>query len=359
MNTRRLSADAVGFLVGAVLVGGSAWLEMSHPGGLSLARLTGGLLTLDLLIRAGVFTIVLVGLNLLMGYAGQVSLGQAAFYGLGAFFSAILTVRAQALGIPSSLSEAWWWPWLLMPAGGFLVGGLSYLIGLVILRLRGHYLAMATLGLGIVVFIILRENLGLPQLNLTGGFDGVFGIPRLRVGAFVLWPAPRYYLLVWAVAFTAIALGLNVVHSRIGRALRAIHGSELAAESLGVASPNYKALIFALSAALAALAGSLYAHFQAAVVPATFGFVPSLELVVMSAVGGMASIWGAPLGALAVLLLSEVLRTQMRVVFPAVSGEFEAVAFGLLLVLMLLFWPMGLAGRGAGQFHRTAWKKET
>src|SRR3990170_1606674 len=264
MNTRRLSADAVGFLVGVALVGGSAWLEMSHPGGLSLARLTGGLLTLDLLIRAGVFTIVLVGLNLLMGYAGQVSLGQAAFYGLGAFFSAILTVRAQALGIPSSLSEAWWWPWLLMPAGGFLVGGLSYLIGLVILRLRGHYLAMATLGLGIVVFIVLRENLGLPHLNLTGGFDGVFGIPRLRVGAFVLWPAPRYYLLVWTVAFTAIALGLN-----------------------------------------------------------------------------------------------EVLRTQMRVVFPAVSGEFEAVAFGLLLVLMLLFWPMGLAGRGVGQFRRAAWKKET
>lgn len=352
MRARRPSGDAAGFLLGIALVGVSALVETTHPGGLSLSRLTGGLFTLDLLIRAGVFTIILVGLNLLMGYAGQVSLGQAAFYGTGAFFSAILTVRAQALGIPPQFSATWWWPWLLMAAGAALVGGISYLIGLVILRLRGHYLAMATLGLGIVVFIVLRENLGMPQLNLTGGFDGVFGIPRLRVGSLVLWPAPRYYLLVWGIAFAAIGLGLNLVRSRIGRALRAIHGSELAAESLGVAAPRYKAQVFGLSAGLAALAGSLYAHFQAAVVPATFGFVPSLELVVMSAVGGTTSIWGAPLGALTVLLLGEVLRTQVRVVFPAVTGEFEAVAFGLLLVLVLLFWPAGLAGRRLGQVGR-------
>jgi len=350
----RLSGSTVGFLIAAALVLAIGWLEGTRPGGVSLPRLTAGLLTLDLLIRAGVFTIILVGLNLLMGYAGQVSLGQAAFYGLGAFFSAILTVKARNIGIPDVVAGAWWWAWVVMVVGAVIIGALSYLIGWAILRLRGHYLAMATLGLGIAVFIILRENLGLPRLNLTGGFDGVVGIPRLRIGAYLVWPVHRYFMLVWAVALSTIALGLNLVRSRIGRALRAIHGSELAAESLAVAAPRYKAQILAISAALAALAGSLYAHFQAAVVPATFGFVPSLQLVLMSAVGGMASIWGAPFGALAVLLLEELLRTKLAVIFPGVKGEFEAVAFGLLLVLVLLFWPRGLTGRTPGPLRRPA-----
>lgn len=344
--------DGIGLAVGVllmVLVGG---LEAAHPLGLSLPRLTGGLLTLDLLIRAGIFTVVLVGLNLLMGYAGQVSLGQAAFYGMGAFCSAILTVRARALGIPSALSEAWWWPWAVMAVGAVGVGLLAYGIGRPVLRLRGHYLAMATLGLGIAVYILLRENLGLSHLNLTGGFDGIQGIPRLRLGGLVLWPAWRYFLLVWTFAFGAILLGRNVVCSRVGRALRAIHGSEMAAESVGVEAPHYKALIFALSAGLAALGGSLYAHFQTTVIPATFGFGPSLELVVMSAVGGMASIWGAPFGALAVLLVQEILRTRLHLLIPNAQGEFEAIAFGLILVLIMLFLPEGLTVGGLRWLRR-------
>lgn len=343
---RLRSPDAMGFAIAAVLIVLIGALETARPGGLSLPGLTAGLLTMDLLIRAGIFTIILVGLNLLMGYAGQVSLGQAAFYGMGAFFSAILTVRASAVGIPARLAAAWWWPWVLIVAGAVLIGVLAYGIGWIILRLHGHYLAVATLGLGVVIFIILRENLGLPSLNLTGGFDGVYGIQRLRIGSFLLWPAPRYFLLVWIVAVAVIALGLGVLHSRVGRALRAIHSSEAAAESLGVAVGAYKAQIFALSAALASIAGSLYAHFQAAVVPATFGFVPSLELVVMSAVGGMASIWGAPFGALAILLLQDILRTRLSALLPGLSGEFEAVAFGLLLVVIMLFWPAGLVSAG-------------
>jgi branched-chain amino acid transport system permease protein len=332
----------VGFVIGVPLILAIGLLEAWQPLGLSLPALTGGLLTLDTMIRAGLFTIVLVGLNLLMGYAGQVSLGQAAFYGMGAFFSAILTVRARALGIPPELAEGWAWPWLVMFSGAFLVGLLAYGIGRPILRLRGHYLAMATLGLGVVVYILLRENLGFPHLNLTGGFDGLQGIPRLRLGTLTLWPAWRYYFLVWLFAFGAIALGLNVVRSRVGRALRAIHGSEMAAESVGVEVPHYKAQIFALSAGMAALAGSLYAHFQTTVIPATFGFGPSLELVVMSAVGGMASIWGAPFGALTVLLVQEILRTQLRRLIPGAQGELELIAFGLILVLIMLFMPEGL-----------------
>lgn len=322
-----------------VLVG---WIESANPFGLSLPLLTGGLLNLDTLVRVEILSIVLVGLNLLMGYAGQVSLGQAAFYGLGAFFSAILTTRAQTLGIPAEIAEAWWYPWSVMVAGMFIVGGLAYLIGSSVLRLRGHYLAMATLGLGEFIVILLRENLGLPQLNLTGGFDGVAGIPRLRIGEFVLWPLGRYYVFVSIIVLVVIVIGLNIVNSRIGRIFKAIHGSQLAAESVGIAVPLYKARVFALSAALASLAGSLYAHFQTAVVPATFGFGPSLALVTMSAVGGLASIWGAPFGVLVILILQEILRTQLKLVIPNAGGEIESVAFGLLLIVIMIFLPEGL-----------------
>lgn len=328
-------------------------LELAQPG--LTARATRGLVSADLLVRTGLFTVVLVGLNLLMGYAGQASLGQAAFYGMGAFASAILTVRAQALGIPPSVSNSWWWPWLVMGLAALAVGAFALVVGLAILRLRGHYLAMATLGLGVIVYIVLRENLGMPHLNLTGGFDGIVGVPRLRVGPVQLWPVPVYYFVVWAAALGAMALGLNVVHSPAGRALRALHGSELAAESVGVDAGRLKAHVFAFSAALASVAGSLYAHFQAAVVPDTFGFVPSLELVVMSAVGGMSSIWGAPLGAFSVLLLEQLLRTHVLGLVPAISGELEPVVFGMMLVVIMMFWPAGLVSsraRGAAWVGR-------
>lgn len=336
---RRPSWGRTWLAAAALVVAVGLW-NLSQPGAVS--RVTFGLLTTDLLIRAGLFTVVLVGLNLLMGYAGQASLGQAAFYGMGAFASAVLTVRASVLGIPAAVASAWWWPWLVMAAAAVAVGGFALVVGLAILRLRGHYLAMATLGLGIIVYIVLRENLGIPHLNLTGGFDGIVGVPRLRVGKAELWPVQVYYFVVWLAALAAMALGLNVVHSPVGRALRALHGSELAAESVGVDVGVLKAKIFALSAALASVAGSLYAHFQAAVVPDTFGFVPSLELVVMSAVGGMSSIWGAPLGALVVLLLEQLLRTHVLGLVPAVSGELEPVVFGAMLVVVMMFWPAGL-----------------
>jgi branched-chain amino acid transport system permease protein len=342
MRRHPLSPDVIAFSVGALLLGVIGWIELAEPAGLSLPHLTGGLLNIDTLIRVGLFTIVLVGLNLLMGYAGQVSLGQAAFYGMGAFFSGILTTRGQVLGIPPVIYQSWWWPWLVMLMGMLFVGAVAYLIGVPVLQLRGHYLAMATLGIGVVVYVLLREDLGLTQLHLTGGFDGVAAIPRLRIGDFVIWPVERYYVLVWFFTLLVIVLGLNIVNSRFGRAMRAIHRSEMAAESVGIAVPQYKARIFALSAMLAALAGSLYAHFQSAVIPATFGFGESLNLVVMSSVGGLASIWGAPFGTFAILLLQEILRTQLHVVFPQAQGEIEAVAFGVLLIVIMIFMPDGL-----------------
>jgi branched-chain amino acid transport system permease protein len=221
-------------------------------------------------------------------------------------------------------------------------GSLAYLIGRPILRLKGHYLAMATLGLGIMFFILFRENLGFQGQHITGAFDGIPGIPRLRIAGFEIWPISRYYIFVWLLAMLVIAFGLNLINSRTGRALRAIHGSEVAARAMGVDVATYKARIFAISAILASLAGSLYAHFQASVSPIPFSFVASLELVVMSAVGGLSSIWGAPFGVAFILIIREILRSRLRQVLQGASGEHEIIFYGLVLILIMIFMPEGI-----------------
>lgn len=334
----------LGIALFAILIAVLGWVEIAQPLGIRLSDLTAGIVTMDTLVRIGILTIVVVGLNLLMGYAGQASLGQAAFYAVGAYASAILTVKINTLGLPQELATVWWWPWLVMLGSMLLVAGLTYLIGKPILRLRGHYLAMGTLGLGIMVFIILRENFGLStaKINITGGFDGIPDVGRLSIGSFTLWPIERYYFFVWAVALLVIILSLNIVNSRVGRALRSIHGSEVAANTTGVDTDKYKLQVLILSAVYASLAGSLYAHFQAAVSPGPFNFVGSLELVVMSVVGGIASIWGAPFGVAVVFILKELVRTRMRDVLHGAGGEHEVIAFGVLIVLIMIFMPDGL-----------------
>jgi branched-chain amino acid transport system permease protein len=327
------------------LIAAVGWVEVAQPLGIRFSDLTGGIVTMDTMVRVGILTSIVVGLNLLMGYAGQASLGQAAFYAMGAYASAILTAKTRTIGLPEVLAMAWWWPWVVMLAGMLFAGGFAYLVGRPLLQLRGHYLAMGTLGLGIVVYIILRENLGVSTaaLNITGGSDGIPDVGRLAIGRFTLWPIERYYFLVWAVALGIIVLSLRIVNSRVGRALRSIHGSEVAANTLGVDTDKQKLQVFALSAVYASLAGSLYAHFQAAVSPGPFGFVGSLELVVMSVIGGIASIWGAPLGVAVALILKELIRTRMHALLRGAGGEHEVVAFGLLIVIIMISMPQGLA----------------
>jgi branched-chain amino acid transport system permease protein len=213
---------------------------------------------------------------------------------------------------------------------------------------------MGTLGLGVVVYIILRENLALStaRINITGGFDGIPDIGRLSIGNFVLWPIERYYFVVWSFALAVIVLSLNIVDSRMGRALRSIHGSEVAANTLGVDTARHKLQVFVLSAVYASVAGSLYAHFQAAVSPAPFSFVGSLELVVMSVVGGIASIWGAPFGVAVVLILKELIRTRMHAVLRGAGGEHEVIAFGVLIVVIMIFMPQGLTVGGLELIRR-------
>jgi len=226
----------------------------------------------------------------------------------------------------------------------FFTGGFAYVVGRPILRLKGHYLAMATLGLGIMINILFRENFGikLSILDLTGGFDGIHSIPRLSIGDFEIWPIERYYYLVWLAAILSIALAINIVHSRVGRAFRAIHGSELAAETMGIDTARFKVSALVISVMYASLAGSLYAHFQAAVSPTPFGFGSSLELVVMAAVGGMSTIWVAPFGVAFILSLKELLRSRLHLLFEGAGGEHEIIAFGIILVAIMIFMPDGL-----------------
>ncbi|HET7874903.1 MAG TPA: branched-chain amino acid ABC transporter permease [Methylomirabilota bacterium] len=288
---------------------------------------------LDVLIYVGIYTIVTCGLCLLTGYAGQISLGQAAFYGLGAYTSAILTV---SYGVPA---------WLALIAGLVLTPAVAYGIGIPILKLKGHYLAMATLAFGIIAYLAFVEF-----KEVTGGPSGIPGVPPFSVLGFAFDTDVKRYYLTTAAALLTLLVARNVVDSRVGRALRSIHGSEVAAETLGVDTARQKLQVFALSAAMASLAGSLYAHHLGLVSPAAFTFVASVEFVVMAAIGGLASIWGAPFGAAAVTILTEVIRRVMPRLLSYASGEHEVIAYGLILIVIMIFMPEGLVAGLRGSF---------
>ncbi len=273
----------------------------------------------------GINTIVVLGLNLLMGYAGQVSLGQAAFVGLGAYASGILTTK---LGLS---------PWLAMLAGVSLGAMIGAIVGVPLLKLRGHYLAMGTLGFGMIANIVMVQ-----WESLTDGTVGIMSIPPLALGKLTLDSELRMYYLVAALVVICMTLASNIIDSRVGRAMRAVHGSEVAAEVSGVDTAKYKLQVFVLSAAMAGLAGSLFAHHSTYIHPDTFGFDFSIQLLVMAVLGGMASIWGAIFGAGAVTLIGEHLR-QFQ--------EFSEIAFGGILILFMIFMPAGL-WRGLGDLAK-------
>jgi len=264
----------------------------------------------------GIHTILVVGLNLLMGYAGQISLGHAAFFGLGAYTSGILT----AAGVVN--------PWLALLLGLVVSGSAAFLIGIPVLKLRGYYLAMATLGFGVIIFIVLVQG-----HRFTGGPSGLHGIPSLSLGGFPLDTPFRLYFLVWTCVGLLLAFSANLVDSRVGRALRALHDSETAAQSLAVHTARLKLQIFVLSALYASLAGSLYAHTLNFIAPSSFDIMFSIKLVTMVVVGGMASIWGSLLGAATLTVLPE---------FLAFFQEFEVVIYGAILMVVMIFLPRGL-----------------
>lgn len=281
---------------------------------------------LNIMGFAGIHVLLCTGLNLLIGYAGQISLGHAGFWGLGAYISGVLTAK---------------FGWSPLPAmAAALVGtcAAAYAIGVPTLRLKGHYLAMATLGVGIVFHVLFVQ-----MSSLTGGPSGLVDVPSFGAGAFsIVTPLQNYYF-IWVWVAVGMIAASNLGRSRLGRALNALKDSEVAAECAGIRTHDYKVLVFVLSAAYAAVAGSLYAHFINFVAPETFSFMASVQLLTMVVVGGIGSFWGPVLGALILTILPEYLR--------AYEG-LEVLLYGLILMAVMMFMPKGLAGLMATLFRR-------
>lgn len=280
---------------------------------------------MNVLVFVGINTMLAIALNLLLGYAGQISLGHAGFFGLGAYLSGILTTTYAFS------------PWVAMPIAALVVGCLAGLIGFPILKLKGHYLAMATLGLGIIIFIVFNET-----VELTGGPSGLSGIPALQLAGITFDSDVNNYYLIWGFTLAVMLFALNLANSRVGRALRAVHDSEVAAQVLGVNARLLKVQIFTLSAVISSIAGSLYAHTMTFVSPASFGFNFSIELLTMVVIGGLGSIYGSFLGAALLTLLPEFLRG---------ANDYDIIIYGAMLMVMVMFMPGGLV-RGMPMLYR-------
>lgn len=289
-----------------------------------MGMLTSNSYHLQLLTFIGINTLLALGLNMLMGYAGQISLGHAAFYGIGAYTTAILTVHLN------------WSPWLALPAAVLLTALVAFLVALPMLKLSGYYLGMGTLGFGMITYILIRQ-----WTTVTGGDSGLVGIPFLAMGPYSLASGKTYFYLVWGVVLVSFLICERLVDSRVGRALRAIHDGEQVAAAMGIDTSRLKTGVFVLSAIFAALAGFLYAHLVSFISPNSFDFLVSIRLVTMVVVGGMASIWGSLLGASLLTILPEWLH---------VFSDFEMIVYGLILMTIMIFLPQGLT-RGLLDLH--------
>ncbi len=285
---------------------------------------------LQTLTFIGINTLLALGLNMLMGYAGQISLGHGAFYGIGAYGTAILTVHWQ-------LS-----PWLALPVTIAAAMIVACIVGIPTLKLSGYYLGMGTLGFGMIVNILFRE-----WSSVTGGASGFVGIPPLELGPISFSSTRNYFYLVWGCVVICFIVCQRIINSRVGRALRAIHDGEKAAAAVGVDTSKLKLQVFILSAVFSALAGFLYAHMVYFISPESFNFIASIRIVTMVVIGGMASVWGSLLGASLLTLLPEWLHA---------FSEFEMVVYGLILMVIMIFLPRGLT-RGLLDIYERAGKK--
>ncbi len=272
--------------------------------------------TLGLTNLIAINAIIVLGLNLFIGFTGQISLGHAAFFGLGAYGSGIATV---IFALPP-------WPAMLLVAA--LVAIIALLIGIPALRLSGHYLAMATLGMNFVFHIMLIQ-----WDEVTGGPSGFSGIPYLGFGSFEFDDEVRLHYLVWGITMIFLLLSLNLVRSGVGRGMAALAGDEIAAAALGVNTRTTKVKVFVLSAIMASIAGSLYAHTYSFVSPDSFDIFSATDFAIMVVIGGMGSIWGSLLGAAFMTMLPE---------WMDLFETYKDFVHGGILVLVLMFLPQGL-----------------
>ena len=280
---------------------------------------------MDLVIRMAINAVIVLGLNLLIGFAGQISLGHAGFLGIGAYASAVL---------PTHFG---WHPLLAMGAGAVVTGALAALVARPIFKLKGHYLAMATLGLGIIINIALRN-----EAQWTGGPDGM-AVPAMGLFGFELTSDKQWYWVVALLLSVSVWASLNLIDSPFGRALRALHGSEVASQVVGVDVVRYKVAIFVMSAVFASIMGSVTAHYVGFVSPNFADFFHSIELVTMVVIGGMASVYGSLVGAVLLTALPQALAT---------FEGWETVVFGAILMLSMIFMPKGLVPTLAAKFGK-------
>jgi branched-chain amino acid transport system permease protein len=274
---------------------------------------------LHLAILAGIYIILTLSINLIIGYAGQVSLGHAAFYGIGAYASALVALN-------------WHFPFPLAALSAMVVAGVCGLgLGLPTLRLKEDYLAIVTLGFGVIVDLVFLN------LEITGGPDGLPGIPSPSFFGLSFHPAGRYLILVAVAVLLVVVFTHRLVNSYHGRALRAIRDHEVTAQVMGINTPAYKIIIFTLAAALAGLSGSLYAHYITFINPESFGLHTSILILTMAVLGGMGSIAGSVLGAVILTALPEILREFQ---------SYQDLLYGALLVGLLILRPEGILGRG-------------
>lgn len=260
---------------------------------------------------------LIASLNLVMGYCGQISLCHGGFYGLGAYVSGALSAK---LGVSAVFGVI---------CAIVITGIAALIIALPALRLRGHYLAMATLGFGVILSVFFVELVG-----ITGGPNGLSGISPIRIFSYTFESDISYFYLVWGIAIFMMWAILNLIHSRIGRAIASVSNSEIGAASLGVDAYVLKVKVFVFSASIAALAGALYAHYNQFASPEMFTFFTSVLLVMMVALGGWGSFWGPLYGALIFTIVPELLRSL---------HDLELLIFGVGMVLVLMFYPGGIA----------------
>jgi branched-chain amino acid transport system permease protein len=275
-----------------------------------------------------IFALAVVGLNLLMGFAGQVSLGHAGFLGIGAYAVAIGPVH---FGLPS---------WLCLLAGAAISGAVAFMVGRPILRLKGHYLAVATLGFGLLVAIVLTNEAG-----WTGGPDGM-NVPTLALFGWRARGSGTWYWIAGLTFVVGFLLARNLMESPTGRALQAVHDSEIAACVLGIDVASKKLTIFIISAVYASVAGSYLALFNGLVTPDVAGFLRSIELVAMVVLGGMGSIFGSLVGAVVLVVLPQALT---------IFHEYEQALLGLIVMVFMIFLRRGIVPSLAASF--AGWRK--
>lgn len=273
------------------------------------------------MVLAAVYTVITAGLNLFMGYTGQISFGHNAFAAIGGYFSAILAMRTG------------WSPCFTIIAAAAVAAAVAVVVGYPTLRLRGHYLAMATLALGLIVTEIATQ-----WKTMTQGLFGISAIPPLGLGDWTLSSDRSFYFAYWLIAGLAIAVTYRISHSRAGLAFRALAGNEDAAQSLGIDVARFKLVAFAISAVFASIGGSMLAHYVTYISPEVFGLYMVILVFTMLFVGGISTTLGPLIGAVIITIFPELLRR---------FHSARELLYGLVLLLILLFAPRGVAGIAA------------